>query len=222
MHDIGTKPDDRLSASVDVAIGSVSPCWSCRGPVVNGDVFCGTCDAVQPPGQLDHFRRLGLKPGFNVDVAILNRLYFDCQRRLHPDRFASRTPRERALSQQQSTSVNEAYETLRDPLKRADYLVHLQGSGVLTEGCNLVADQELLTESLELRELLAEAETIAEVAALEKRAANDIKSCIDDLSRAFADVRLEQACRLTTRLKYLKKLEDECRVRRACLSDRVS
>ena len=63
-------------------------------------LFCATCGAVQPPGQTDHFARLGLALGYAVDPALLDRRYFERQRLLHPDRFATRTPRERALSQQ--------------------------------------------------------------------------------------------------------------------------
>jgi molecular chaperone HscB len=181
-------------------------------------VFCPTCGAVQPPGQVDHFSRLGLGVDFDVDPAALDRRYFDCQRLLHPDRFATRSSRERALSQSQSVCINEAYETLKDPLKRADYLVHLKGSGVLPEGCNLVNDQELLTESLELREALADAETPADVDAIARRAAVDVKGCLRAMSGVFAGDDLEAACRLTTRLKYLRKLVDECRVRRARLA----
>jgi molecular chaperone HscB len=202
------------------AAALVAACWSCRGPVAGDAVFCPTCDAVQPPGQIDHFARLGLEIDFDVEAAALDRSYFQRQRRLHPDRFVTRTARERALSQQQATAVNEAYETLKDPLRRADYLVHLKGAGVLPEGCNLVADQDLLTESMELREALAEAETGEEVKGLALRAARDIDSCVEGLAAAFAADRLDAACRLVTRLKYLRKLAEECRVRRARLTGR--
>ena len=194
-------------------------CWSCHGPVAQEGLFCGVCGAVQPPGQLDPFARLGFAVAFDMDVDTLDRRYFDAQRRLHPDRFATRTARERALSQQQATSLNEAYETLKDPLRRADALIHLMGTDVLPEGCNLVNDQELLLESMELREALAEAETPDDVAALARRAAEDIAGCLHDLSLAFAAGGLEDACRLTTRLKYLRKLAEETRVRRAQLGN---
>lgn len=192
-----------------------TPCWSCRGPVAAGLLFCPTCDAIQPPGQLDPFRRLGFAVGFDIDRDVLDRRYFEAQRRLHPDRFATRTPRERALSQQQATSVNEAYEALKDPLRRADTLIHMRGTDALPEGCNLINDQELLLETLELREALAEAETGAGVEALERRAGDDIARCVAELAEAFAADDLERASRLTTRLKYLRKLADETRVRRA-------
>jgi molecular chaperone HscB len=198
--------------------GPLGTCWSCKGPADGAALFCPTCGAVQPPGQVDHFGRLGLSVAFDIDPSALDRRYFDCQRLLHPDRFATRTTRERALSQSQAISINEAYATLKDPLKRADYLVHLKGSGVLSEGCNLVNDQELLTESLELREALADAETPDDVDALARRASADVEGCLRALSEVFAADDLEGACRLTTRLKYLRKLVDECRLRRGRLT----
>ncbi len=195
-------------------------CWSCRGPVDAVNPFCTACEAVQPPGQADHFTRLGLKAGFSVDPAEIDRRYFDLQRRLHPDRFATRTPKERALSQQQATSLNDAYETLKDPLKRADYLLKLRGMDVLAEGCNLVNDPELLMEAMERREALAEARTPADVDAIIRETRTDIDACIVGLDRAFGDGDNEAAGRLTTRLKYLQKLADETRVRKLLLARR--
>lgn len=194
-------------------------CWSCKGPTDDANTFCATCGAVQPPRPLDHFARLNLPADFDVDLAELDRRYFQHQRRLHPDRFVTRSTRERLLSQQQATAVNEAYETLKEPLARADYLVHLKGAGTLPEGCNLINDQELLMETMELREALAEAEGPDDVAALRERAADDIRACITALSDAFAADDLERACALVTRLKYLDKLADECRARQVRLSD---
>ena len=199
-------------ASADEA--GVIACWSCKGPVTQVIPLCETCGAVQPPGQIDHFQRLGLAVSFDVNVADLDQLYFDLQRHLHPDRFATRSPQEKAISQLQATAINDAYETLKEPLKRADYLVHLRGIGVLPEGCNLVNDQALLMETMELREALAEAETTDQVDVLSNRAQDDIKVCIEQLSKLSKDDDIEGACKLTTRLKYLQKLSEETRIHR--------
>jgi molecular chaperone HscB len=169
---------------------------------------------VQGPGQADHFLRLGIARGYSLDTGVLDRRYFERQRLLHPDRFVTRTPRERALSQQQATALNEAYETLKDPLPRAVYLLNLLCAEARPEGCHLVNDQELLTEALELREALAEADTPEAVRTLAKRTGQDIELCVDALSAAFADDDLERASYLSTRLKYLRKLADDCRSRR--------
>jgi molecular chaperone HscB len=220
--------DGSKSRNDELAARSAAPstddtfavCWSCRGPVPETLLFCGTCAAVQPPGQTDHFTRLGIDFGFDVDAAVLDRRYFDRQRQLHPDRFATRSGRERALSQRQATAINEAYETLKDPLRRADYLLHLGRDGATPEGCHLVNDMELLTEAMELREALAEADTVAGVALLARRAADDIQECVDALSAAFAADDFDAAARLATRLKYLRKLADDCRARRLQLAAR--
>jgi molecular chaperone HscB len=190
----------------------VIACWSCKGPVALVVAFCETCGAVQPPGQANHFLRLGLERSFDVDVEGLDKHYFDMQRHLHPDRFATRSAQEKSLSQQQATAINDAYETLKEPLKRADYLVELLSVDVLPEGCNLVNDQALLMETMELREALVECETAEQIDVLSIRAQNDIKGCIEKLSKLFKDDDIEGACRLKTRLRYLKKLTEEIRI----------
>ena len=219
-------PSSNLSgAHSDVgasANGGIVPCWSCRGPVAEGMLFCDTCKAVQPPGQVDHFRRLGVDIGFDLDRARLDRQFFDLQRQLHPDRFATKSAREKSLSQSQSVSLNQAYEILKDDLLRADYLVHLKGTGgpdaPLPEGCNLVNDPVILMESMEQREALAAAETVADVTTIETRSGENIKTCIAQLSELFAADDVEGACRLTTRLKYLRKLATEIRHRKMKLA----
>ena len=66
-------------------------------------------------GAADHFDRLGLPRAFDLDPTGSSAATSTRQRQLHPDRFATRTPRERAFSQIQAVSLNEAYETLKDP-----------------------------------------------------------------------------------------------------------
>ena len=190
----------------------VIACWSCKGPVSLVIAFCETCGAVQPPGQANHFFRLGLERSFDVDVEGLEQHYFDMQRQLHPDRFATRSAQEKSLSQQQATAINDAYETLKEPLKRADYLVDLLGVDEVPEDCNLVNDQALLMETIELREALEECETAEQVDILSTRAQNDIKGCIEKLSKLFKVDDIDGACRLKTRLRYLKKLIEEARI----------
>jgi len=195
----------------------LKPCWSCKGPTPVSALFCTTCKAVQAPAPVDHFVRLGVEQGFDVDVAGLDRLYFDLQRQLHPDRFATKAPKEKALSQQQATALNDAYETLKDPLKRADYLVHLLGVDVLPEGCNLVRDQSILIEAMEMREKLMMADTMEALNAIQRETKAEIDDVLIGLSLAFKGGDVVGACQLTTRLKYLDKMMGEVRQGRARL-----
>jgi molecular chaperone HscB len=212
--DVSERIEATQRAQEQAALSDVVACWSCRGPVEAAALFCPTCAAVQPPGQADHFVRLGLPVDYAVDTVLLDRRYFERQRLLHPDRFVTRAPRERALSQQQATAINSAYETLKDPLRRADYLLQLAHDRGNPDGCNLVNDLELLTEAMEMREALAEASSPEEIGSLERRAAADVELCVNELADAFAGGDLDAASRLATRLKYLRKLADDCRARR--------
>jgi molecular chaperone HscB len=186
-------------------------CWSCKGPVAVRALFCATCGSVQPPHALDHFARLGLRRTFDLSEDELSRQYFGLQARLHPDRFATKGPRERAISMAQATALNQAYQTLRDPMARASYLLSLSGAAPATDSSDTIDDPELLAESMERREELAEAESADEVAKIAARAAADTKTCLADLSAAFEADDLDAASRLTLRLKYLTKLADEAR-----------
>lgn len=206
-----------------VIAASVLPCWSCKGPVAGGALFCSVCGAVQgPAGGVDHFARLGLGPRFEIDFTELEQKYFALQRRLHPDRFASRSPRERALSQQQATQVNEAYETLKDPLKRAVYLLGLLGHPVDMTACGTINDPELLMEQMEKREAIAEADSVAEIARLSADADAEVLACQCHIATAFNQGDLARAAHLTLRLKYLVKLAEDARVAKTRMTRRMA
>ena len=193
------------------AAAQIVSCWSCKGPVASRALFCSVCGAVQGPGTIDHYTRLGMVPSFDVDQDALERQYFGFQRRLHPDRFASKSGKEKALSQSQATAMNEAYETLKDPLKRAAYLLNLLGHPVDLTACGTINDRELLMEQMEKREALAEATTAPEIAKLAMEAESEVIACQCHISAAFNAGNLDEAGHLSIRLKYLAKLAEEAR-----------
>lgn len=207
-----THADDTRAARA----GLVS-CWSCKGPVAAQVLFCHTCGAIQPPGQLDHFRRLGLEPDFDVDLDVIEKRYLGFQRAIHPDRFATKPAKERAFAEAQAVALNEAYETLKDPLRRAAYLLRLKGKDASVSKDETVRDPELLMEAMEAREALMEATSIAKVEKLQAKAGADAIAVLADLSKAFARDDLDAANRLATRLKYLRKYLEETRTRRIAL-----
>lgn len=197
---------------------ALAVCWSCKGPVAWGGLFCDTCKAVQPPVPLDHFARLGLKRDFDIKVPLLDQLYFGFQRQLHPDRFAAAAPKAKQISQSQAVAFNEAYEILKDPLSRAAYLLDLLGEKVEGEGAYTIADEELLMEQLERREALMEADNPAAVEAIARQAKLDAEAALSALASDFASGDKIAAKRGYLRLKYLVKLGEEARARRARLT----
>lgn len=193
------------------------PCWSCKGPVASRALFCHTCGAVQAPGSTDHFTRLGMPPSFDLDDEKLEKQYLGFQRVLHPDRFAGKPAKERVIAESQAVALNEAYETLGDPLKRATYLLRLKGINSEVAEEKTVNDPTLLMEALEKREALSEAESADAIEELMISAGATAIQLLSEISLAFAADDLAAANRSVLRLKYLRKFLEEARLRRAAL-----
>jgi molecular chaperone HscB len=82
---------------------------------------------VQPPVPVDYFSFFGLPPKLDLEVKILEKDFYDLSRRLHPDLNARADSKEQEWSLEQSSLLNDAYRTLKDPIKRTEYLLHLEG-----------------------------------------------------------------------------------------------
>ena len=103
----------------------------------------------------NHFQIFGVPERFEVDVLTLEERYRELQREVHPDRFASASQAEQRVSMQLATRVNEAYQTLKSPLKRAGYILHLHGVDPAFE-TNTAMPAEFLADQMERRERLEE------------------------------------------------------------------
>jgi molecular chaperone HscB len=211
---------DRTTASEGggAATGAITACWSCKGPVAAAALFCHVCGAVQPPREADAYTRLGFEPRFDIDMAELDKRYLGFQRNLHPDRFARKGPRERAIAENQAMSLNEAYETLKDAVKRAQALLARAGIASPVGESRTIEDRELLMEAMEVREALAESNDLEAVQRLAERAQQEDAACVKALTAAFAERDWNEAVRHTTRLKYWRKFAEELRGRRAVLA----
>jgi len=100
-------------------------CWSCGS--MRAAHFCESCGKVQPPAPVDYFAFFGLPPKLNVDIASLEKDFYGLSRKLHPDLTARASAEEQEWSTEQSSLLNDAYRTLRDPIKRTQYLLKLEG-----------------------------------------------------------------------------------------------
>jgi len=157
----------------------------------------------------NHFELFGLTPAYALDLAHLDRAYRDIQSKVHPDRFAQAGDAERRASMQMTTQVNEAYRTLKSPVRRASHLLELNGVDTGFE-TNTAMPSGFLMEQMELREKLEETRDAASLAAIEKDVMNkkqkietQIAECID-AKRDF-----ESAKGLVRKLMFLEKFGEE-------------
>ena len=114
----------------------------------------------------NHFELFGLPARFEVDAAALDAAYRDVQGRVHPDRFVNATDAEKRVAMQWATRANEAYQTLKNPQKRAQYLCELNGVDLQTES-NTAMPMAFLMQQMEWREALGEARAEKDADALD-------------------------------------------------------
>src|SRR5262249_22769353 len=95
---------------------------------------------VQPPHPVDYFSFFGLPRELNIAASRLEREFYALSRRLHPDIYAGGDGREQEWSLEQSSRLNDAYRTLKDPIRRTQYLLKLEG--VELEGQSKTATEE--------------------------------------------------------------------------------
>jgi molecular chaperone HscB len=157
------------------------------------------------------FELFGIPESFDVDLGRLAILYRELQAQLHPDRHATAAEAQRRLSVQMTAQLNEAYQTLKDPLRRARYLLQLRG--VEDSETDTRMDPEFLMEQMALREALEavreNGEPAAQLDALTAEVGQARDQRLQQLRTALGadeEKGLQQALGLTRELQFLEKL----------------
>ncbi|BDH44926.1 co-chaperone protein HscB [Salmonella enterica subsp. enterica serovar Choleraesuis] len=160
---------------------------------------------------MDYFTLFGLPVQYALDVAPLTARYQELQRQFHPDKFANAPATEQLQAVQQSANINQAWQTLRDPLARAEYLLSLKGFDLASEQ-QTVRDTAFLMEQLELREELDEIEQARDGERLE-----DFITRVETMNRArhrqmvaeLDSENWEQAADTVRKLRFFDRLRSQ-------------
>jgi len=171
----------------------------------------------------NYFELFAIPVSFDIDLSSLSKRYQDLQRSAHPDKFTNATDRERRLSMQQASMINEAYQALKDPLKRAQYLLSLNNIDVNSES-NTAMDTAFLMQQMELREALDEimdaSDPLAALAVFTKDVETRISDLISKCQVCFSEMTEENISKvegLTLQLQFLYRLREEAEDREEAL-----
>lgn len=163
----------------------------------------------RPAGD-DPFALLGLAPAFEVDLAALERAFFERSKAAHPDRVASAPAAERVAALSRARALNDAYQLIKKPVARAEYLLAQAG---VTIGDNERLDPTFLMEILELREELALARAAEQTAKIEQLAGAmkaRRQAALDALPQLFAHHDLAAIKDRLILLRYVDRYLAEC------------
>jgi molecular chaperone HscB len=205
-------------------------CWSCEKEG-GGGPFCAACKAILPPDAgplgagpgIDRFAVLGLPRKFEVDLGAAEAAYKELSRQLHPDRFAKADPRARKAALGRTVEINDAWRTVKDPVRRAEYLLELAGyalgagekSAEMSKTRKVSAPPTFLVEIMELREELAAAQKEGDAVKLafmsedmRGRAAAAMKTIGTSIDGGTPES-LDEAARALMSLRYYQRFLDE-------------
>ena len=115
--------------------------------------------------QSDDFELFGVPQRFAQERNVLDARWKELQREAHPDRFAAQGGAAQRMAMQWSVRINEAYQRLKDPQRRAAYLCELHGAPIRAED-NTAMPAEFLVQQMQWREDLEDATSAAAVDAL--------------------------------------------------------
>ncbi|MBL3528460.1 MAG: co-chaperone HscB [gamma proteobacterium endosymbiont of Lamellibrachia anaximandri] len=175
----------------------------------------------------NYFELFGLPVGFIVDADSLSDRYRDLQRVIHPDRYANASEQERLLSLQGASRINEAFETLKDPIARATYLLTMHGIEMDAQK-ETTSDMAFLMQQMELREELEgvrnQEDPYEAVLDLRGRINKQIKTLVGQMAVQFESAtpdQLEDAREILRKMRFLQKLRTEVESVAADLEDEL-
>lgn len=169
----------------------------------------------------NHFELFGLPRRHALDLAALEKQYRDLSLKLHPDRAAGAGPKERRIALEQTTQLNEAFKTLKDPTRRAFYLLKLHGIDLDRDdaGSSKQPPPELLEQILEIREQLEQARSTndldwaramaRDVTAQKAAALKEAVDALDRLEQSDDPAAVQRASQALTRVRYLIRFLEE-------------
>ena len=155
--------------------------------------------------QLSHFKKFSLPQSFTINLEDLEEKYIELQKENHPDNSSNETQ-----AQINSILLNESYKILKNPIKRAIYLLKLENIKIEDERNTVKPDLITLQEILELREEVdANLRDAGKISALKKQIKEQIKTKISNLENIFAAKNFDEAAQVTMAAKYLQKIIDD-------------
>jgi molecular chaperone HscB len=159
----------------------------------------------------NHFDLFHLPQRFAINSAALDKAYHEVQNRVHPDKFVHAGDAEKRVAMQWATRANEAYQTLRNPFKRAAYLCELNGIDLQIES-NTAMPSAFLLQQMEWREALDEVRATKNLDGLEKLEAELLEARtreIDRIGELLDANNFAEAGKAVRQLMFLEKFGEE-------------
>ncbi|MBT3204870.1 MAG: Fe-S protein assembly co-chaperone HscB [Gammaproteobacteria bacterium] len=160
----------------------------------------------------NYFELFGVPIAFHLDDDVLHSAHLKLQAAFHPDRFINGTELEKRLAVQKAAWINEAYEVLKNPVKRARYMLEVSGLE-MNDDHETTSDTVFLMEQIELREEMDECRSCKDP----MRCCDHITGKLDQRSKEFStnfislyqQGYLEQARQVSKKMQFVERILEQ-------------
>ncbi|XP_019874738.2 iron-sulfur cluster co-chaperone protein HscB [Aethina tumida] len=182
-------------------------CWKCGIERSRRALFCDKCNMIQSPEVKDnYFKVFEIEERYDVDLKNLRNKYRNMQSVLHPDKFSTKTDEEKHISEEYSSLINKAYNSLLTPIARAVHLLNIKGGKIDEE--QKIEDPAFLMEIMEINEQIDEAETPDDIRKLNEQNQKVMSELGDKIAQCFNSNNLNGAKDFIIKLKYFTSINN--------------
>lgn len=170
------------------------------------------------------FKLFGIPVSYHVDLSQIQQQYVALQKQVHPDKFVSGSDQEKRISMQQTSWINEAQTTLKDPVLRASYLLKLKGIDFSLEN-ETTMDAAFLMQQLEMRERLEsiknESDPLTALDSIAEKVKASTKTMMDGFAQSLENDQLDDAREWIRKLQFMQKANKEIHLLAADIEDEL-
>ena len=167
--------------------------------------------------QSTDFELFNLPLTFAQDRAAIDARWKDLQREAHPDKFSAQGAAAQRIAMQWSVRINEAYQRLKDPVRRAAYLCELHSTPINAE-TNTAMPAAFLMQQMELREALDEADSEQNLDEISRKSKHLLLNQLSKLEQLIdADQDYPQAAQAVRALMFIERFSQDIEARYAAL-----
>ena len=165
-------------------------------------------------GLINHFDKFSLDITFDVNTDELEAKYIELQRKFHPDTFINKDKSEQDLAYINSISITEGYNILKNKVKRAIYILKLNGIDIENDDLQVKPDQETLITILEIKERLSSLSDENEMRQIKKDIKNQIDQILKEAEEGFKNRNYQIMAQKLIRIKYFNKIIEDIKAKR--------
>ena len=159
-----------------------------------------------------YFELFGINPAFDIDCSRLHAEQQRLQAAYHPDRYVSASEHDKRVSVQVASWVNQAYETLQDPVKRSRYLLEISGADI-PDDSTTTSDTEFLMEQIELREQVESCrhgeDGLQRSYQIETQLAHRAEQLASEFTSHFAAAELDKAVASSRKMQFVQRIQQQ-------------